>query len=642
MLLTAIDPSSPAVAESRLLHGRVPAALALPRFVCVANARGQTRKGIGWAEKLYPAAAMDGICRAVGSSSDHYISQATFVTTRRLASGISSLRCAFVDLDTYNVGITPEAAAERVNDIAICAGLPLPTHLVSSGRGLYVRWVFTNEIEAAQLHQWRALQNALIFLYAGLGADPAVRDPSRVLRLLGSTNSKADRTASMLSDSGRLHSFEAMCQSIAAIDMPQVVHVARAKAQQARTASAPKPACAQGERPNGHTNLTALANYSLTREPVMMKAFSAQSLNWNRFLDLRDLILIREDILPGQRDTFLFWAMAFLAGSGVINPANMQSEMQSLLMAFPVCADFQPEQDGSMNALMSRIRRHYAGEVIEFAGGKWSPIYTPNNETLLNTLQITGDEERRLRTVISEAEKLRRADAKVPGRQERRTLRLGNRMAAVALHEQGLSASQIGQQLQTSTSTVYRWLKADPAVGETFVESRGRKRRTFEIRSVVVSPHKHEDGGAAVLARPPNPPPARRPRPEKVRAPAPHHRTPTWGEVELARWRTERRTTQERLSEILADQQQWHRNAQEARKVQIEMKIHLRLNAIRRKILSTEAAADTQQRPGSSNAPPGGPPQTTPPPVQPRQSGGHPQRTVYRPDNGCKSRHWRG
>jgi len=53
-----------------------------------------------------------------------------------------------------------------------------------------------------------------------------------------------------------------------------------------------------------------------------------------------------------------------------------------------------------------------AGEMIEFQGRTYPKLYTPKNQTIIEIFQITPMEERKMRTIISQAEKNRRLTEK--------------------------------------------------------------------------------------------------------------------------------------------------------------------------------------------------------------------------------------
>lgn len=456
---------APAVAEARLLHPQDHG------FFTVASVGGDGR----WKEGHFHMSKLDAVAASLRGNHDTYISQASFATKLRRGFNTKSLRCAFVDLDTYNRpgNESPQALAEQVIQRAMEAGIPGPSYIASSGRGLYAKWVFDNPVNAGLLPNWKLMQKKLVSTYLPMGADPKVIDATRVLRLQETINRKNDQAVELLYQD-RTHTFSDLYRQTEHLEIlkrtreGKIVKAHAQKDKQHRTETL-------GDE--GLTDLDGLGLYTDLREPAMMARNTLQSLNWARFLDLRDLVIQRGGIRRGTRDNVLFWMVSFLAQARIITPTNFWAEVQALLASFPVSRDFNPLQDGSLTTLFERIKSQFNGDKCFHDGQLHSPIYTPANDTLINMLEIEPEEEAALRTIISASEKTKRADAKAPGRSERRSLRCEAREAAVELQAQGLTNSEIARTLGKNRSTIGRWLTPDAAAGRPYVETRGRRRR---------------------------------------------------------------------------------------------------------------------------------------------------------------------
>lgn len=92
-------------------------------------------------------------------------------------------------------------------------GLPDPTVLMSTGRGLAVIWL-VDPLPPKATSRWQAAQNALIDLFKSRGADPRCRDVSRITRLPGSTNSKNGTEAKILTGSLLRYDFDGLADAI--------------------------------------------------------------------------------------------------------------------------------------------------------------------------------------------------------------------------------------------------------------------------------------------------------------------------------------------------------------------------------------------------------------------------------------------
>lgn len=102
----------------------------------------------------------------------------------RLVSLLRSLRAFYVDIDK-------NVSQQDVFEALSAAKMPQPSFIVFSGRGLHCYWIH-DPMPAKTLPTWQQAQNALIEALKPIGADPAARDCTRVLRICGSINSKTN------------------------------------------------------------------------------------------------------------------------------------------------------------------------------------------------------------------------------------------------------------------------------------------------------------------------------------------------------------------------------------------------------------------------------------------------------------------
>jgi hypothetical protein len=124
---------------------------------------------------------------------------------------LAVLNAVWLDLDTYRIAALahlPRAELyRRVASTIEQAGLPEPSLIVDSGRGMYVIWLLDGSAAAA-LPRWKALMKALVGWGKPLGADPACVDAARVLRLPGSWHEGAGRQVSVVAGSGTRYAFD--------------------------------------------------------------------------------------------------------------------------------------------------------------------------------------------------------------------------------------------------------------------------------------------------------------------------------------------------------------------------------------------------------------------------------------------------
>ena len=129
-------------------------------------------------------------CLSEWTGEDIYYSQNTFFKPQRRIDNIRQLRSLYVDLDVYNVGISPDWALGKLELEYFRQSIPEPNMVIFSGRGLVLIWNI-EPIPYMGMPLWRAVETHFLAVLKELGADTKASDPARVFRLPGSTNSKS-------------------------------------------------------------------------------------------------------------------------------------------------------------------------------------------------------------------------------------------------------------------------------------------------------------------------------------------------------------------------------------------------------------------------------------------------------------------
>ena len=158
--------------------------------------------GPGWTQHAVRIAdlAKQAASLALAGVPDVYVTPNSF-WGERLIQRLAQLCAAFSDLDYYRVARWRECSPETVMHAALDTlerkGIPLPSLVLFSGRGLLLLWLHT-PLPAQALRRWNALQNRLFTVLTPLGADPSARDAARVFRLVGSVHGKTGETVRLL------------------------------------------------------------------------------------------------------------------------------------------------------------------------------------------------------------------------------------------------------------------------------------------------------------------------------------------------------------------------------------------------------------------------------------------------------------
>jgi hypothetical protein len=126
--------------------------------------------------------------------SDAYTALATFNSASRKVTDIKNLKSFFMDLDCGDgKGFKDQSdAMTKLRAFCTASGLPKPTVVVNSGRGLHIYWVIDFAISYLE---WAPIASALkrVCVAHNFPADPVVTaDGARILRVPGTRNFKTD------------------------------------------------------------------------------------------------------------------------------------------------------------------------------------------------------------------------------------------------------------------------------------------------------------------------------------------------------------------------------------------------------------------------------------------------------------------
>jgi len=409
-------------------------------FSLLVDVRGEKR------QSSHRLADMPAILNLVDKTRDTWISQAEFIRPNRRVVNLARLGLLFTDLDTYRIpalaGRTPDQLARSVLYFCTEEGLPAPSVLIYSGRGIQAKWLLDGTIPRQALPRWNACQRYLVDRLAHVGADPMAKDASRVLRTIQTVNSKSGevcRVVHVTNDTDGQpvrYNFEYLAETL--------LPTARWTIEQQRQE--------QAERVKRKLKPFLLVPGGKADH---LRGFSGRQLAWDRLEDLRKLAELRGGVNEGCRMQHLFWRLNFLLLSGATNSKQMYHEASAL------ARELDPKWRSRSKELMTlfgRAKAYESGERVSFGGKDYVPLYTPKNDTLINLFQITTDEQRHLKTIIGPEMALER-DRK---RHEDRR-RASGAVDRVTYESNSLSRQKPWEALGMSRRTWYRAGKPEAA-----------------------------------------------------------------------------------------------------------------------------------------------------------------------------------
>lgn len=380
-------------------------------FSLLTQVEGRTTKQ----QRSYPVASMGFVIGACDKSLDTWISQAEFWAPTRRLLHFMRVGLLFVDLDTYKLpefaGLSAEAQLELLLRLCEAQGLPEPSLVIFSGRGLQAKWLLDSALPARALPRWSLVQHEIGRRLVGLGADANALDASRVLRLVQTVNSRSGEVVRVVHHSGARYDFDQLADALLPLTRAKLQELRQERAERAADSEHPKrPAT----RTKGH--LTAIDTGTLGN----LRPFIGAQLAWDRLADLRTLAKLRgwtHGAPDGSRDLAVFIGASFLA-QAVPNVPRFYDELRVLGREFAPHWTFR-EVNASASAVVARMKRMANGETVEYAGMQVDPRYRWRNDTLIQRFGITPDEERQLATIVSRREAARRdAERKIQYRKE--------------------------------------------------------------------------------------------------------------------------------------------------------------------------------------------------------------------------------
>ena len=288
------------------------------------------------------------------SDENIYITLNTFYKPCRRLENIKELNTLFIDLDYYKTGKTKDQVLMDLEKNYFNQSIPIPNYVIDSGRGMYLIWII-NAVPSKALPLWKAVQEYLYNQLKFFGADRQALDATRILRVPGSINSKSKTVVNIVDEYEYIYDLREIQNGF----LPEL-----------------KPYEKKKGRPSK-------INY----------IYRERSLYYGRIQDIIKLCELREYDLKGHRELILFLYRYYICSftEDIEKALNDVLELNSMFR----------------QALSERevIRATRSAERCYLDKNKQ---YKYRNETLIELLEITKEEQRYMTIVISKEEYKRR------------------------------------------------------------------------------------------------------------------------------------------------------------------------------------------------------------------------------------------
>lgn len=323
---------------------------------------------------------------------DVYISPNTMYKKQRRVENIRQFRALFQDLDIDKIGYSKEETIYLIYILLYEKKIPKPSMIVDSGRGLHIYWKIKNAPFGA-LHTWQELEDYLYYQLKHLSADKRATDGARILRLPNTLNSKNNSLCNI-------------------IEINEDIEYSMYDLREEFLLYKPKQLQLQEDEKKTKKS-----------KVVSNKFFNSYSLHMARIEDIETLCELRRYNLKGYRNMILH-CYAYWKGIYIRDIEELEKEVTKLNNSF-----VEPMKTTEVKAILRCIPKSidkFIGYEQGIRSGENKRVtkgmrdksgYWYKNETLIERLDITRDEQRHLKTIIGTDEKYHRNN------ERRKTLR---------------------------------------------------------------------------------------------------------------------------------------------------------------------------------------------------------------------------
>lgn len=380
----------------------------------------------------------------VGLNENSFATPNTFIAPKRQIESIGLLKALYADIDDHTHEFRFASVLYFFEEDFFGSRVPWPNAVVETGRGMHLYWLI-EPLPPDKLPLWQLTQDLLLdalsditdyFPQEKVTVDKRVRDATRLLRLPGTLNTKTNTVVKLYQyDIERYSIEEILAEYFSDIDYTKILRTNQVRKE-------------KSSKNNNKSKLN------------VSKLFNAYTLHYSRLLDIAKLQELRDGYCRVDGE---------LVTTG-------QRELMCFLYRYYSCLFLHDEEEALRQTLefnkrfvepLSENEVISATKSAEKAFKEWQETgkrkYNYRNSTLIELLEITEEEQKHLKTIISKSEKYRRNNRRrwkerrgEDGMTKSEREKVETATKVLELKNKGMTQVQIARQLGINQSTVSR------------------------------------------------------------------------------------------------------------------------------------------------------------------------------------------
>ncbi len=380
----------------------------------------------------------------VGLNENSFATPNTFIAPKRQIESIGLLKALYADIDDHTHEFRFASVLYFFEEDFFGSRVPWPNAVVETGRGMHLYWLI-EPLPPDKLPLWQLTQDLLLdalsditdyFPQEKVTVDKRVRDATRLLRLPGTLNTKTNTVVKLYQyDIERYSIEEILAEYFSDIDYTKILRTNQVRKE-------------KSSKNNNKSKLN------------ISKLFNAYTLHYSRLLDIAKLQELRDGYCRVDGE---------LVTTG-------QRELMCFLYRYYSCLFLHDEEEALRQTLefnkrfvepLSENEVISATKSAEKAFKEWQETgkrkYNYRNSTLIELLEITEEEQKHLKTIISKSEKYRRNNRRrwkerrgEDGMTKSEREKVETATKVLELKNKGMTQVQIARQLGINQSTVSR------------------------------------------------------------------------------------------------------------------------------------------------------------------------------------------